>query len=87
MVAVGAEVAPTPREPVIDPVGAVSGPQPPSPPDRTSENRALWFALFATLAAVALLVGVRVMPSRPFPRLAPRPDGMITFTSGFQPLR
>ena len=63
LVAVSAEVAPTPREPVIDPKEAVSGPQPPASPDRTSETRAMWFALAGALAGAVVLIGVRVVPS------------------------
>lgn len=61
-VAVSAEVTTTVRVPAIEPTGAVSGPQPPPPPDRTTEHRALWFGLAGALTAIALLIGAKVVP-------------------------
>ncbi|MEJ7726631.1 MAG: S8 family serine peptidase [Actinomycetes bacterium] len=62
VIAVNAEVRTTARVPLIEPADAVSGPQPPRPPDRTTERRALWFGLAGAVAAVVLLVGVKVVP-------------------------
>lgn len=63
VLAVSAEVATAPREPVADPIGEVAGPQPPPPPDRTVELRALWLALGGALIAAGLLIGAKVVPS------------------------
>jgi membrane-anchored mycosin MYCP len=63
VVAVSAEVATTPRQPAAEPLEAVGGPQPPPAPDRSTEHLALWFALGGALAAIALLVGVKVVPN------------------------